>query len=41
MRIQEEIWREPDANYCDYRPEKPLKWLSEFLAEKSKEVEGP
>jgi len=23
-----------------YEPEKPLKWLSEFLEKKSKEVEG-
>lgn len=23
-----------------YEPEKPLAWLSEFLAEKSREVEG-
>jgi COMPASS component SDC1 len=22
-------------------PEKPLKWLSEFLAQKSREIEGP
>jgi len=22
-------------------PDKPLKWLAEFLAEKSKEIEGP
>ena len=28
------------ANAPNHRPEKPLKWLADFLAQKSAEVEG-
>lgn len=29
-----------DANNVFHRPEKPLKWLSDFLAQKSRELEN-